>query len=147
MRVSQRLASIWCYAGCTVAMVTALAIPAHSASTEVWVCGDRGPVKSDRQPAVVSMSLADGLLIAQPQGAPRYRILANTDHAIVAVDYYGDFDPVLGTVLIFVSSLTIDKSSSKFMLTTTSTNGVDQQTGQCRKFDEPTTLGITNAAP
>jgi hypothetical protein len=140
MRMSQPIASIRSYAGCLVALAAALATPAQSGSMkEVWICSDSDAVGSDRQPAVTSMSLADGLLIEQPQGTPRYRILANTGHAIVAVDHYGDFDPVLARVLIFVSSLTIDKSSGIFMLTTTSTSGVVQRTGQCRRFVEFTT--------
>jgi hypothetical protein len=103
---------------------------------EVWVCaGHKGSSQDGRLP--LELALKDGLLIERPLGSPRYRLLADNDHAIIGVDYHADFEPVLGTVNIFVSTVTIDKSTGNFAIAVTVGDKVtEHRSGRCRKFDE-----------
>jgi hypothetical protein len=106
------------------------------APIDVWVCaGHRGSAQDGRPP--LEMTQKDGLLIEQPLGSPRYQLLADNDHAIIGVDYHADFEPVLGTVNIFVSTVTIDKSTGNFAMAVTIGDKVtEHRTGRCRKFEE-----------
>jgi hypothetical protein len=106
------------------------------AATETWVCSDQAWSPHDKRPPI-ELSLKDGLLIEQPLGAPRYELLVNNTHALIGVDHYGDFDPVLGMVNIFVTTVTIDRATGDFTLTTSVRHqGHEHRTGRCRKFEQ-----------
>jgi hypothetical protein len=103
---------------------------------QTWVCIDSTWSPRDGRPPL-ELSLNDGLLIEQPLGAPRYRLIVNNAHAVIAIDDYADFDPVLGQVSIFASTLVIDKITGAFATTTTtlSEGAPSHRTGRCRMFD------------
>jgi hypothetical protein len=102
----------------------------------VWVCSGHKDSPQDGRPPI-ELALKDGLLIERPLGSPRYRLLADNDHAIIGVDYHADFEPVLGTVNIFVSTVTIDKSTGNFAIAVTAGDKVtEHRSGHCRKFEE-----------
>lgn len=104
-------------------------------AAEVWVCANHKGPPDVRPP--LELTLKDGLLIERPLGSPRYQLLANNDYAMIGVDHHADFEPVLGMVNIFVSTVTIDKSTGNFAIATTVGDKVsEQRTGRCRKFDE-----------
>jgi hypothetical protein len=110
--------------------------PPHA---ETWVCTD-AKFEAGRFP--IELSLQDGLLTEQPLGVPRYRLLANTPYAIIAEDHFADFDPVLGTVSIFVSAIMIDRSNGSFTATMTLADGAPhQRTGRCRRFETQARAG------
>jgi hypothetical protein len=68
---------------------------------------------------------------------PRYQLLADNDHAIIGVDHHADFEPVLGMVNIFVSTVTIDRSTGNFAVAMTVGDRVfEHRTGRCRRFEE-----------
>jgi hypothetical protein len=74
----------------------------------------------------------DEILIEEPYDT-RYRILENNDHAILAEYHYADFDPVLTSALLFITTLMIDKSSLRFTHTTSvSGSEAKQFSGICR---------------
>jgi hypothetical protein len=115
---------------------TRTAISRSAPSIEVWVCVDQKGSPQDRRPPL-ELALKDGLLIEQPLGSPRYRLLADNDHVMIGVDHHADFEPVLGMVNIFVSTVTIDKSTGNFAIATTVGDKVSEhRTGHCRKFKE-----------
>jgi hypothetical protein len=115
---------------------TRTAISRSVPSIEVWVCVDHKGSPQDRRPPL-ELALKDGLLIEQPLGSPRYRLLADDDHAMIGFDHHADFEPVLGMVNIFVSTVTIDKSTGNFAIATTVGDRVSEhRTGHCRKFEE-----------
>jgi hypothetical protein len=105
--------------------------------TQTWVCIDRTWTPRDGRPPL-ELSLKDGLLIEQPLGAPRYRLIVNNAHAVIAIDDYADFDPALGQVSIFASTLVINKITGAFATTTTtlSEGAPNHRTGRCRMFDD-----------
>jgi hypothetical protein len=76
-------------------------------------------------------------VIERPLGATRYRLIANTAHALIAVDDSADFDPALGQVSIFASTLVLDRITGAFALTMTSLGGTSptHRTGRYRVFD------------
>jgi hypothetical protein len=103
---------------------------------ELWVCTDHVSSQQHRRPPL-ELAMKDGLLIEQPLGSPRYALLADNDYAIIGVDHYADFEPVLGMVNIFVSTVTIDKTTGNFAIATTVGDRVSEhRTGHCRKFEE-----------
>lgn len=102
---------------------------------EVWVCSDKATAHERRPP--LELAMKDGLLIERPLGSPRYRMLTDNEHAIIAVDDYAGFEPVLGMVSIFASTVTIDKATGNFAMTTIVSDKVlEPRTGKCRKFEE-----------
>jgi hypothetical protein len=112
------------------------------AATETWVCTDEAWSANRGRPPI-ELSLQDGLLIEQPLGAPRYELLVNNDHALIGVDHYGDFDPVLGMVNIFVSTVTIDRTTGDFSITTSVRQRVhEHRTGRCRSFEKQPSVGL-----
>jgi hypothetical protein len=114
------------------------AIARFAPSIDVWVCADHKASPHHGRPPI-EMTLKDGLLIEQPLGSPRYLLLADNDHAIIGVDYHADFEPVLGTVNIFVSTVTIDKSTGNFAIAVTAGDKVtEHRSGRCRKFEHVT---------
>jgi hypothetical protein len=115
---------------------TRTAVSRFAPSTEVWVCTDQRGSPNDGRPPL-ELALKDGLLIEQPLGSPRYRLLADNDYAMIGFDHHADFEPVLGMVNIFVSTVAIDKTTGRFAVTTTVGGEVSEhRTGRCRKFDE-----------
>jgi hypothetical protein len=83
------------------------------------------------------------MLIEQPLGSPRYELLVNNDHALIGVDHYGDFDPVLGIVNIFVSTVTIDRSTGDFNIMTSVGQRVhEHRAGRCRSFEKQPAAGL-----
>jgi hypothetical protein len=114
------------------------------AMNELWVCTDRSSIDQARPP--LEFSLKEGLLIEQPLGTPRYGLLVNNDHAVIGVDSYGDFDPVLGLVSIFVSTVMIDRATGSFTTTmSVADKAPEHRTGHCRRFEEIATAGSTAA--
>jgi hypothetical protein len=108
--------------------------PPIGTPAEIWVCTD-ATHEPGRFP--LELSLRDGILSEQPLGVPRYRLLANTRYAIIGEDHHGDFDPVLGGVSIFVSTVVIDRTTGRFTSTTSVTDAAPQyRTGSCRRFED-----------
>jgi len=105
-------------------------------ASAVWVCVDhKGTPQAGRPP--LEFAMKDGLLVEQPLGSPRYRMLADNEFAIIAVDDYAGYEPVLGMVNIFVSTVTIDKSTGNFAMTTIVSDKVlEPRTGRCRMFEQ-----------
>lgn len=113
------------------------AMPRFAPSVEVWVCVDHkdGSPQDGRPP--LELALKDGLLIEQPLGSPRYQLLADNDYAMIGLDHHADFEPVLGMVNIFVSTVTIDKTTGRFAIATTVGDKLSEhRSGRCRKFEE-----------
>lgn len=104
--------------------------------TAVWVCTDHGSSPHGGRPPL-ELAMKDGLLIEQPLGAQRYRMLTDNEHAIIAVDDYAGFEPVLGMVNVFASVVTIDKTTGNFAMTTIVSDKVlEPRTGTCRRFEQ-----------
>jgi hypothetical protein len=124
-----------------------LALFMSVASAETWVCTDSHPSnRAEQQTFTLSLIKDEGILVEQTLGVPRYRILENNKFAIIAEDHYGDFDSVLNTIVVFISTLIIDRGSSQFTYTTAvSGSEVQQRTGQCRQFDEETNFARDDA--
>jgi hypothetical protein len=132
--------------------VSRTAVSRFAPSIEVWVCVDHKGSPQDGRPPL-ELALKDGLLIEQPLGSPRYQLLADNDYAMIGFDHHADFEPVLGMVNIFVSTVAIDKSTGNFAIATTVGDKVfEHRTGRCRKFEERaapasgTTPGTTTLA-
>ncbi len=109
-----------------------------AAASEIWVCSDwKGPLSPGRPP--LELTLKDGLLIEQPLGSPRYSLLTNSEYAMIGVDHSAVYEPVLGTVNIFVSTVAIDKNTGNFTISmSVSDKTYEHRAGNCRKFDERT---------
>jgi hypothetical protein len=108
---------------------------------EKWSC--TATKASDQKPQSHAFALQEGMLIAQPLGAPRYQLLDNTPYGIIAVDRAGDLDPLYGFHHIYVATVMIDRKSGHFT-TTLSQSGYApvSETGSCEKLEvkaEPTT--------
>jgi hypothetical protein len=103
---------------------------------ETWVCVDRTWSPRDGRPPL-ELSLEGNLVIERPLGATRYRLIANTQHAVIAVDDFADFDPALGQVSIFASTLVLDRITGAFAITTTTLSETPpaHRAGRCRIFD------------
>jgi hypothetical protein len=100
-------------------------------TSEKWTCTDAASSGAARQ-----FSLQEGVLIEQPLGAPRYRLLDNTSYGIIGADYSADLDPMLGFVSIFVSTVMIDRATGHFAMTSSESGRAPvQRTGQCRKSE------------
>jgi hypothetical protein len=118
-----------------------------AAPAENWAC--TAVKSSDQKQQSHDFSLQNGELIEQPLGAPRYRLLDNTEYSVIAVDHAGDLDPLYGFENIYVATVMIDRKSGYFT-TTLSQSGIApvHQTGSCRKLQakvEPmagTTVGM-----
>jgi len=114
----------------------------HRSGTETWVCTDQAWSAQRGRPPI-EFSRKDGFLIEQPLGSPRYELLVNNEHALIGVDHHGDFDPVLGTVNIFVSTVMIDKSTGDFAITTSVRQSLhEHRTGRCRTFESQPPAGL-----
>jgi hypothetical protein len=112
-----------------------------TAPVEVWVCSDHKASAHDRRPPL-EFARQDGLLIERPLGTQRYRMLTDNEHAIIAIDDYAGFEPVLGTVNVFVSTMMIDKATGNFAQSTIVSDRVlEPRTGRCRKFEEQAASG------
>jgi hypothetical protein len=107
-----------------------------SAGGETWVCTESGRSLREGYPPL-ELALDGDLIIEQPLGATRYRLIANTAHAMIAVDDYADFDPALGQVSIFASTLVLDRITGAFAITTTTLSETppSHRRGRCRVFD------------
>jgi hypothetical protein len=118
--------------------IAALLLTAPAARAEVWVCSDHKTATTDVRPPL-ELEARNGLLIERPLGSPRYRMLTDNDYAIIAIDDYAGFEPVLGMVNIFVSTVTINKATGNFAIATTADDKVlAPRTGHCRSFEEAT---------
>jgi hypothetical protein len=107
-----------------------------AAPAETWVCTDAAS-SSDPSRLPLELLLKDGVLSEQPFGVPRYQLLANTPFAIIGEHHFGDVDPVLGMVSIFVATMMIDRTTGSFTATTSvSGSPLQQRTGRCRRFEE-----------
>jgi hypothetical protein len=104
-------------------------------SATVLVCSDHNTTARASRPPI-ELVMKDGQLIELPLGSPRYRLLTDNDLAIIAVDDYAGYEPVLGMVNIFVSTMTIDKTTGNFAMTTIVSDKVlEPRTGRCRMFE------------
>lgn len=113
-------------------------------ATETFVCTDEAWSTHRGRPPV-ELSLRDGFLTEQPLGSPRYELLVNNEHALIGVDHYGDFDPVLGMVNIFVTTVTIDRSTGDFSITTAVRQRLhEHRTGRCRSFEQRPSAGLAH---
>ena len=118
--------------------IAALLLTAPAARAEVWVCSDHKAAATDLRPPL-ELEARDGLLIERPLGSPRYRMLTDNDYAIIAIDDYAGFEPVLGMVNIFVSTVTINKATGNFAIATTAGDKVlAPRSGHGRSFEEAT---------
>ena len=110
-------------------------------AVERWAC--TATTASGQPPQQREFSLQNDLLIEHPPG-PRYQLLANTMHGLVAVDYSADLE--LGYVDVFVATMLIDKVTGSF-IATSSTSGKppEQHIGHCRKLGAEPTIGGTVA--
>lgn len=114
-----------------LAIAGSLMLGSHAASSDEWICTLAN--STDRTPMV--MTTAGDVMIEQPLGIPRYRILQNSDAVLVAEDHYNDYDPVLNARLLFVTTVMIDKTSSLLTMTIVMSGaGVLQHNGHCRRF-------------
>lgn len=106
------------------------------AAGETWVCNEPGRSLREGYPPL-ELSLEGDLVIERPLAATRYRLIANTEHALIAVDDFADFDPVLGQVSIFASTLVLDRVTGAFAITTTTLSETPpaHRRGRCRVFD------------
>lgn len=105
---------------------------ADGGSAETWACTDANA--ADQKP--MQYTLQGGTLMAQPLGAPRYRVLDNTSYGFVAVDYSADLDPLLGFMRIYVSTMMVDRVSGH-LTTTASESGrtPSLHTGHCQRVE------------
>lgn len=111
-------------------------------ATETWVCTDQAQSTHHERPPI-ELALKDGFLIERPLGSPRYELLVNNEHALIGVDHHGDFDPVLGMINIFVSTVTIDRSTGEFSITTSVRQHLhEHRAGRCRMFDDRRAAGV-----
>lgn len=85
------------------------------AAAESWFCSDRSAQDGHRP---LELTLRDGVLIEGPYGVQRYTLLVNNAHAIIGIDHSDDFDPALGLVNIFISTVVIDKAKGNFNIST-----------------------------
>jgi hypothetical protein len=110
---------------------------ATPSSAETWIC-------SYPDQAQVILSINGGLRIEQRPNPILYNVLENNEAAIIAEAHHGGLDPTMNDVVIFISTVTIDKRSNKFTHTTAlSGSEVQHRTGQCRGYDE----GLENSGP
>lgn len=106
---------------------------------ETWVCSDHmGSPHHSRPP--LELTLEGGSLVEQPLGTPRYALLTDNDYALIGVDHFADFEPVLGAVSIFVSTVMVDKTTGNFAVAVTVGDRVtEHRSGRCRKFEQQAT--------
>src|SRR5262245_35660448 len=64
---------------------------ARPVASSIWVCSDQKTAQEARPP--LELEMKDGLLIEQPLGSPRYRMLTDNEFAIIAVDDYAGYEP------------------------------------------------------
>lgn len=119
--------------------VQALAQKDAAATVETWACTDANA--ADHAP--VEYTLQEGTLVAQPLGAPRYRVLDNTSYGIVAAEYSADLDPLLGFMRIFVSTMMIDRVNGHLTATSSESGRTPSlRTGSCQRVE--TQAGATS---
>jgi hypothetical protein len=118
------------YSTVRLLVATLFVLSSSLAHSSDWSCL-RG-LASDEQ-AVPVLFLTKGLLLIEEPSGTRYRILENNDHAILAEYHYADFDPVLTSPLLFITTMMIDKSSLRFTHTTAINDREPRQfSGFCR---------------
>jgi hypothetical protein len=104
-------------------------------ANERWSCTEKVASSGAEKPATEYL-LENGYLVAQPLGAPRYRVLDNTAFGLIAADYSADLD--IGFVDIYVATLMIDRASGKFSATNATGGGTPEaRAGQCRLVKTP----------
>jgi hypothetical protein len=97
-------------------------------ANERWLCTEK--VASGAERAPTEYLVENGSLIAQPLGAPRYRVLDNTPFGLIAADYSADLD--LGFVDVYIATLMIDRGTGTFMATNSVSGGTPEaRMGQC----------------
>jgi hypothetical protein len=101
-------------------------------AVETWACTDASA--ADQKPVQYTLQGSD--LVAQPLGAPRYRVLDNTSYGFVAVDYSADLDPLLGFMRIFVSTMVVDRASGHLSKTASESGRMPSlHTGHCQRVE------------
>jgi hypothetical protein len=117
------------------AMLTSnVALAEGGIAAEKWNCAVTNASGKNTQP--LQYSLQEGILIAQPLGAPRYQLLDNTQYGIIAVDRAGDLDPLYGFLNIYVATVMIDRVSGHFSSTLSQSGRTpDYQSGSCSRLD------------
>jgi hypothetical protein len=110
---------------------------------ETWFCTVKAASDQARPP--LEFLLQNSYLTAQPLGAPRYRVLDNTQHGLIAADYSADLD--IGFVSVYVATVMIDRASGAFTSTLAASGATPEvHTGQCQMHQPGATLGASAAA-
>jgi hypothetical protein len=112
-------------------------------TNETWFCTVKAASDQTRPP--LEFLLQNSYLTAQPLGAPRYRVLDNTQHGLIAADYSADLD--IGFVSVYVATVMIDRASGAFSSTLTSSGATPEvRTGHCQMHQPGATIGASAAA-
>lgn len=103
------------------------------ACADTWICS--GTNGLDVRASV--FVLGDKLIVEQTLAGHRYSVLESNRHAVIAEDHFVNFDPVLNEVIVYISTLVIDKSRGRFaQITALSGSEPRVQSGFCRGYDE-----------
>ena len=98
-------------------------------ANERWSCTEN--VSSGANKTATEYLLENGYLVAQPLGAPRYRVVDNTSFGLIGVDSSADLD--IGFVDIYVATVLIDRASGRFSATSATGGGKPEaHAGQCQ---------------
>jgi hypothetical protein len=112
-------------------------------TNETWFCTVKAASGQARPP--LEFLLQNSYLTAQPLGAPRYRVLDNTRHGLIAADYSADLD--MGFVSVYVATVMIDRASGAFTSTLAASDATPEvRTGHCQMHQPGTTIGASAAA-
>ena len=84
-----------------------------------WTCTYPG-FSEDRKPVTVRFDLPDNVLIEHKFGVPIYRIVQNTDLAIIAEDSSAIRDT--GGLHVDISTIIIEKETGRFLFTVSQIN-------------------------
>jgi len=97
-------------------------------ANERWICTDKAPTAQSKP---VEYLVKDGVLIEQPLGVPRYRLLTDTMYGLVGVDFSTDLE--LGYVQPYVATVLIDRASGDFTYMHGSSVGAPEaRIGKCQ---------------
>jgi hypothetical protein len=112
-------------------------------TNETWLCTEKASSDQTRPP--LEYLLQNSYLTAQPLGAPRYRVLDNTQHGLIAADYSADLD--IGFVSVYVATVMIDRASGAYSATLSASGATPEvRTGHCQLHQPGATIGASAAA-
>jgi hypothetical protein len=96
-----------------------MSVCATSTKAANWTCTYPG-FSEDRKPVTVRLDLLDSVLIEHNYGVPIYRIVQNTDFAIIAENSNAIRDT--GGLHVDISTIIIEKKTGRFLLTVSQIN-------------------------